>query len=576
MEFSADQCSCTCENKARAAWEAERVSYEERLALQDKRLETVLREIQSPVAALETVLSLLERAVATTEGISLSPTPQSPRYDDSTRGGCSSTGALRRGTSGDTGASGSSDGSRFGGLHNSDDAGASVDDEAEVPLPELVGRASAAIELLTTMVDKGLRSSKLKAGDELRPKSTPFDLSELLDKVASVARDHAGAKKIEVKTRVALNISPTVYCACDWLFMILSSLAFDATKRTVVGGSVTISAKRVGDSRVKIKVSDPDGGVTEQGLFSARHSRGSSLKQEYPGLQHARELTNLIGGDIGYQRTLPHGGAFYIEVPMRMLPQASSAELAPSSAGGLKRGKRVSFTQTVSPTPTTAVAIAPAPATSMTTVRSSSDFGSTRSSVSDTGEMDWCVTTSPVLVDGSDFVMEAVSEMVEQCLGLRPVCLSSGEEAVAHMTADKTASKAPHDLLLVDFGLHGDPNAFGMTRAIRAWERRRAVSYADRVRIVGLTDDVPSLDGRRKAFSAGMDNVVSKTFFELAKLFPKREHAPMRNAPTGLAQSDDEVAQAFAEFAERPPEPSLRKPCFFDFRGLKHQIAPRA
>eukprot|EP00965_Chrysotila_dentata_P072383 2391875-Pleurochrysis_carterae.AAC.1 len=151
-------------------------------------------------------------------------------------------------------------------------------------LIDLVRRVSAALELLDVTRHKALAYAKLEAGCEMVPSLKVFNVAELIEKVASVARDTGKSNRVEVRAwalaactqarttthmmthrkqypsfemQVCHHVAPGTPAMAKsdarWLFMMLVNLASNAMKHTQIG-SVTLNVISAGRNRLRMEV----------------------------------------------------------------------------------------------------------------------------------------------------------------------------------------------------------------------------------------------------------------------------------------------------------------------------------
>jgi signal transduction histidine kinase len=131
--------------------------------------------------------------------------------------------------------------------------------------------------------------------------------------------------KLEEKSQV-LTIEvepglPEAYLDPNRLIQVLSNLVSNAWKYTPVGGSICISAHPQG-AYLRIEVKDNGYGISpedQKHVFSQFfRSEDSKVRDEQGwglGLSVARQLVELMGGEMGFQSQLGAGSTFWFTVP---------------------------------------------------------------------------------------------------------------------------------------------------------------------------------------------------------------------------------------------------------------------
>jgi two-component system, NarL family, sensor histidine kinase BarA len=109
------------------------------------------------------------------------------------------------------------------------------------------------------------------------------------------------------------------------LQQVLYNLLANAIKFSPVGGQVELNAVRHNGEHVKITVVDHGPGIADDKqsiIFEKFRQIDGGVTREHSGtglgLAISRELTGLIGGQIGVQSQLDHGATFWIIIPMEI------------------------------------------------------------------------------------------------------------------------------------------------------------------------------------------------------------------------------------------------------------------
>ena len=146
-----------------------------------------------------------------------------------------------------------------------------------------------------------------------------------LDAVCSTLVDFIQPQADKNKLRLSLDLQeglPMLITDRGKIRQILFNLLSNAVKFTPENGLVTLRARRDGNDCVRIDVSDTGPGISaeHQSLIfekfrqidasATREHRGTGL-----GLAIARELTRLLGGEIGVESELNAGSTFWVRLP---------------------------------------------------------------------------------------------------------------------------------------------------------------------------------------------------------------------------------------------------------------------
>ena len=192
---------------------------------------------------------------------------------------------------------------------------------------ELVGMLGNAVKTLKTSVDAVLQMSKLEAGAE-RAENRPFNLWFFVQQLATLVRPQSTAKGLAWTLKVDPDVPATVVGDPTHLSHVLGNLLNNAFKFTSSGG-VSLRVSPCADARVRFEVVDTGMGIPldqQERLFerfvqvdssSTRRHAGTGL-----GTSIARDLTELMGGNIGVVSAPGQGSTFWVELP---LPEAEAS-----------------------------------------------------------------------------------------------------------------------------------------------------------------------------------------------------------------------------------------------------------
>jgi signal transduction histidine kinase len=123
---------------------------------------------------------------------------------------------------------------------------------------------------------------------------------------------------------------PTVFQDQNKLGQILTNLLSNAIKFTPEGGIITVRVKRLNVDRFLLSVADTGVGIALEDhsvIFEKfRQSRkvldSQGLTREYSGtglgLSIVKELSKLLGGEVGFESELGKGSTFWVTIPWRL------------------------------------------------------------------------------------------------------------------------------------------------------------------------------------------------------------------------------------------------------------------
>lgn len=282
--------------------------------------------------------------------------------------------------------------------------------------------------------------------------SQVFDLSELIDDVATLSGVNIRSKGLDLVTQFDLPTPCYVMGDAARVRQVLHNLLGNAIKFTEVGQvALRVSRDQVG-GHVSIEIEDTGIGISPADLpriFEAFTQAEASFDRRFGGtglgLTISRELGRAMGGDIVCTSQVGVGSRFVFRVPLPPVAAPVSAPLVSASRDERLQGH--------------------------------------------------------VLLAEDNEVNAMVAQATLERLGLKVDTVENGERAVAFMKDHEP------DLVLMDCQM---PlvDGFEATRQIRELENRL---HRVRVPVVALTAN--ALEGdRERCLSAGMDDHLSKPF----------------------------------------------------------------
>lgn len=190
-----------------------------------------------------------------------------------------------------------------------------INERQEEYLRDIHGSGQHLLELLNEILDL----SKVEAG-QMDLDYTTFELAPVLDHAASMLRERAGFKAIDIAVETDDDIG-VVEADELRLKQVVINLLTNAVKFTGDGGAVVMRATRSGSEEVTITVTDTGIGVTpedrerifesfQQGGRGASREEGTGL-----GLTLSRRIVELLGGRMWLESEVGVGSTFGFSFP---------------------------------------------------------------------------------------------------------------------------------------------------------------------------------------------------------------------------------------------------------------------
>ncbi len=175
--------------------------------------------------------------------------------------------------------------------------------------------------ILLEIINDLLDLAKIEAGrTELRLESMHLD--EICSTLIAFVRPQADSGELEL-TLVTDDDLPIMITDRGKVRQILFNLLSNAIKFTPPGGAVTLRAARDGSDTVRVSVTDTGLGIAEEDLpivFEKFRQADQSTTRAHEGtglgLAIAKELTRLLGGEIGAESRLGEGSTFWVLLPV--------------------------------------------------------------------------------------------------------------------------------------------------------------------------------------------------------------------------------------------------------------------
>ena len=344
-------------------------------------------------------------------------------------------------------------------------------------------------QALLRLIDDILDLSRIDVG-RLELERAPFHLPSLVHDVRVLFADQAAAKGLTLSVLLPDALNLMVLGDAHRLMQIVTNLVGNALKFTSEG-SITIRValdQQIGSGlRVRFEVSDTGIGIPANKLeqiFEAFTQGDSSTTRRYGGtglgLSIARQLCNMMDGDIGVDSEVGAGSTFWFTVVLEKQAGVVADRTYQANAPAFRRAATPLVEPVVAPLATPATFV---PAASREFKASLERIG--RSAI------------AILLVEDNPANMRVTQALLET-LGCSVTSARNGLEAVA-------AYREHHfDLVLMDCQMP-EMDGYEATRAIRQIE----TFQGRRTPIVALT--AHAMEGSREtSLASGMDDQLTK------------------------------------------------------------------
>lgn len=191
---------------------------------------------------------------------------------------------------------------------------------------EYLGLIHRASESLLAIIEDILTYAQSEPG-QLRLKSEPLDLRELVEGVVSSLEPSFRGKRLEVTCVIDPQLPARLMGDRGRLRQIISNLVNNALKFTEAGGVICQVHYLPETSRVNVKITDSGEGIpaafrehmfqpfSQADSSSTRRHGGSGL-----GLAICKRLLDLMGGTIELESTPGEGTTFTVDFPAVLVP----------------------------------------------------------------------------------------------------------------------------------------------------------------------------------------------------------------------------------------------------------------
>ncbi|MEP0846243.1 MAG: HAMP domain-containing protein [Phycisphaerae bacterium] len=197
----------------------------------------------------------------------------------------------------------------------------------EGPVSEANGRVSRYAEnilisgrILLEIINDLLDLAKIEAG-RVDLQLETVDVAETCGTLLDFVRPQADKKQLTLELQCGPEL-PILITDRKKLRQIMLNLLSNAMKFTPEQGRIVLSAERTEPDRVRLAVADTGPGISAEHqklIFDKFRQVDQSVTREHHGtglgLAIARELTGLLGGEIGVESELGRGAVFWVRLP---------------------------------------------------------------------------------------------------------------------------------------------------------------------------------------------------------------------------------------------------------------------
>jgi signal transduction histidine kinase len=192
---------------------------------------------------------------------------------------------------------------------------------------------------LQKLIDDVLDISRIQSGTmKLEPTKTSLD--KVLNEVVDSQKLKVGSRNVTLAGRIMPM--PVIWFDDGRIRQVVRNLINNAGKFTLPGGTITVSAKKVGDS-LQVDVSDTGRGIRKehisklfQPFFQVKESYKMKEKGRGLGLSICKGIIEAHGGKIWVESTYGKGSKFHFSLPIK--PKLKSGMEITTGSGGSESG----------------------------------------------------------------------------------------------------------------------------------------------------------------------------------------------------------------------------------------------
>jgi CheY-like chemotaxis protein len=171
---------------------------------------------------------------------------------------------------------------------------------------------------LLTLINEVLDLAKIESG-KLSLSLEPISMSEILSECQTMFESQAQTRNIDM-TFCKFDVPCFVHADRTRLKQVIINLLSNAIKYNRPLGKVTVDCITINPKRVRISVKDTGEGLSQEKIsqlfqpFNRLGKENSSVEGTGIGLVVAKQLMELMGGEIGVESTVNVGSDFWVEL----------------------------------------------------------------------------------------------------------------------------------------------------------------------------------------------------------------------------------------------------------------------